>query len=350
MYVLCAISGYSSTDELTDETKRLCDVQPFVCILRITEREFTTSNKITKNITHLIGKALNEFKELKNPEIHDFRYKMGLLGKQISYERQKMTWQEKMLYQFPPRIANTADLPETVRGRLRNDHFVLVAKFENDVTSFTFNVHYHTKPQQLLDTVLNKKALTTNRRHDRYTEYILKISGQDEYLYGDYPLVQFLYIQDTLSRDGVPTVVTQCVHNVQVFEDSICQEEDQPKNLNIQTQTLRKKGRSVSSWNIKENFQLIVKAVNGLNCDTNRTVEIGVQIGLFHGGKSLCEPKKTSETKLCIATANFNETLNFDISVSNVPRMARLCLVIYEIAKNSKGSTARGRRVKDKVK
>lgn len=71
MYVLCSILPEypSCKDELTDETKRLCDVKPFFCIFKITEKEVSTNNNITKNITHLIGKPLHEFKDLKNPEV-----------------------------------------------------------------------------------------------------------------------------------------------------------------------------------------------------------------------------------------------------------------------------------------
>lgn len=262
-----------------------------------------------------------------------------------------MSWTEKLLYQFKPRIAASRDLPETVRGRLRNDHFVLVAKFENEETSFTFNVPYHITPHKLLDMVLTKKALTTNKRQDRASDYILKISGQDEYIFGDYPLIQFIYIQDMLSRDGVPTVVTQCVSNVKVFEDDdmlYAIGDDERKDFKqTSTCTLRKKTKYLSSWNIDDRFQITIKSIVGLNCDTNRAVEIGVQVGLFHGGISLCEAKKTTETKLSISTAIFNEKLSFDINVANIPRMARLCLVVYETTKSAKGGGNRGRRIKD---
>lgn len=70
-----------------------------------------------------------------------------------------------------------------------------------------------------------------------------------------------------------------------------------------------------------------------------------VQAGLFHGGKSLCEPQKTHERPVEDSRANFEEKLQFDILVSNIPRMARLCLVVYEISKSSKG--VRSRRLKD---
>lgn len=70
--------------------------------------------------------------------------------------------------------------------------------------------------------------------------------------------------------------------------------------------------------------------------------KVGVQAGLFHGGKPLCESQKTTE-KVVSKDGNveFEEELQFDIQISNVPRMARLCFAIYEMSKTAKGVKAR---------
>ncbi|GAB0088558.1 phosphatidylinositol 4,5-bisphosphate 3-kinase catalytic subunit delta isoform [Sergentomyia squamirostris] len=363
MYVLYALSEFSKPDELTDETKRICDVKPYFCILKISEKQISTNNTLNKNINYLIGKVPHEF-SVKNPELNDFRYKMSLLCDQISQKRQKMTWTDKVLYQFPPRLASSREIPETVRVRFRNDHFVLVAKFENQEaeTSFTFSVRYDMTPHKLLDTILTKKALTTNKQliRDRVSDYILKVCGQDEFLFGEYPLVQFLYIQDTLSRNGVPTVVTQSIKNLSVFEEIIYQAPESLERLNHNnknratlqhhnsTTTLRKKTKYILSWDVEERFTCTINQIKDLNCDINRTVEVGIQVGLFHGGKSLCEPKQTSERILnADGCVEFDETLTFDIFVHNIPRMARLCMVVYETAKSAKGGGVRSRRIKE---
>lgn len=66
------------------------------------------------------------------------------------------------------------------------------------------------------------------------------------------------------------------------------------------------------------------------------------QAGIYHGGKSLCEPQKTKVAVVSsVGEAQWDEELQFPIKVSNVPRMARLCFVIYEISK------AKNKRRKD---
>ena len=44
-------------------------------------------------------------------------------------------------------------------------------------------------------------------------------------------------------------------------------------------------------------------------------------------------------------SCEWEEDLTFDLQVCNIPRMARLCLVVYEISKTAKG--VKSRKVKD---
>lgn len=70
--------------------------------------------------------------------------------------------------------------------------------------------------------------------------------------------------------------------------------------------------------------------------------QIGLQAGLFHGGKSLCESQKTKEIIVSSdGSCEWEETLKFDIKVRDIPRMARLCFVLYEISKTAKGLKSR---------
>lgn len=80
------------------------------------------------------------------------------------------------------------------------------------------------------------------------------------------------------------------------------------------------------------------KNINGFVCFE----QIGVQVGLFHGGKILCQPQKTSDKMITEKLeCNIDETLIFDIQVCNIPRCAKICFVVYEVTKNSKGGKVR---------
>ncbi|PSN34153.1 hypothetical protein C0J52_10044 [Blattella germanica] len=343
-YVFACINSMAENEDLLDESRHLSDVRPFCSVLRLIERK---GDKAENSLNIQI--SLHEFDSLKNPEVNDFRWKMRLLGDEIARDRQNKSWLEKMYYQFPPRLAATSDLSPNISSRLREGNFVLVTKFENTETAFTFNVHYTMTPYELLRTILNKKAITLNSRGEHPADFVLKVCGQEEYLVGDYPLTQFVYVQDMLARDGVPTLVTVSVNSVLVDVDNVYENpEDEIKHTRPSPSTLtsRKKGKHVSSWTINEQFTFRITAISRLNCDVNRTVEVGVQAGLFHGGKSLCETQKTSEKQVSKdGGCEWEEDLTFDLKVCNIPRMARLCLVVYEISKSAKG--VKSRKVKD---
>lgn len=73
---------------------------------------------------------------------------------------------------------------------------------------------------------------------------------------------------------------------------------------------------------------------------------MGIQAGIFHAGKSMCECQKTSEQTVSKdGEASWKEELTFSLEVYNIPRMARLCFVIYEISKTAKG--LKSKRLKD---
>ncbi|XP_076669715.1 phosphatidylinositol 3-kinase 92E isoform X4 [Andrena cerasifolii] len=352
-YVFSCINSNSEAEEIRDETRRLCDIKPFCAVLKIVEREGVKSDRnLDSQIGLLIGKGLHEFAALKNSEVNDFRWKMRVLGDEVAMARQKKSWMEKVRYQFPTRLAPTAAIPKNIECRLKDGNIVLVTKFENTETAFTFQISHTTTPYQLLVSILNKRA-NTLMSFGHPNDFTLKVCGQEEYLIGDYPLIQFSYIQDCLAKDVTPTLVTSSRDSVSVDQESSMENAEadalQRTRPSFSTLTLRKKGKHISAWKIEEPFAFTVNGISRLNCDAaHRTVEIGLQAGLFHGGKSLCESQKTKETIVSSAdgSCEWEETLKFDIKVRDIPRMARLCFVLYEISKTAKGLKSR-RLVKD---
>lgn len=72
-YVIKAIKSPNALlEEITDESQRICDIQPYFALFRISERPENESEDVNlnKNINSLIGKKLDDFKTLKNPEVN----------------------------------------------------------------------------------------------------------------------------------------------------------------------------------------------------------------------------------------------------------------------------------------
>lgn len=118
-------------------------------------------------------------------------------------------------------------------------------------------------------------------RGERPGDFILKVCGQQEFLIGEYPLIQFTYIQECLSRDSAPVLLVLSVENVPTDKENAFEnpEADTLKRArpSFSTLTLRKKGKHISVLKIEDQFMFNVNGISRLNCDAaHRTVEVNL--------------------------------------------------------------------------
>ena len=69
-----------------------------------------------------------------------------------------------------------------------------------------------------------------------------------------------------------------------------------------------------------------------------------MRAGIYHGGEALCDIASTrpeSGSNPC-----WNQFLDFDLNMIDIPRMARLCLVIFGVYGSAKKSRKRVKEVK----
>ncbi|XP_072379318.1 phosphatidylinositol 4,5-bisphosphate 3-kinase catalytic subunit beta isoform isoform X3 [Diabrotica undecimpunctata] len=365
VYIFTYINSMAEREKLNDESRRLCDIRPTGAILIVSEcRGEKADDTLNISIGHLIGKRLQEFDSLNSSEINDFRFKMRRMGDELAQHRSKQTWVDRLKYQFPPRLLHESYVLEQAIKR----HIKIATKFDHEYdfyekknekeimqSSYTFNVPAVIKPKKLLEMFLSKRATTLNIRNERVSEYVLKVCGQDEFLIGDNKIIEFQYVQDCISKNIMPTLITLHIDKVPVFKSNDYESLEIFENKKFHsagfgsTNTLRKKKNSLSSWSIQDNYLVKVCTVCKLNCDLKKTSEIGIQAGLFHGGKSLCQPKKTLDCSIDDKyECSIDTELVFDIDVCNIPRNAKLCFVVYEVNKYAKGTKTK--KTKDSSK
>lgn len=75
------------------------------------------------------------------------------------------------------------------------------------------------------------------------------------------------------------------------------------------------------------------------------SLQLVVQAGLFHGSELLCKVVTTSEVTVC-SEPLWDQKLEFDINVSDLPRMSRLCFALYAVIEKAK--KPRGTKKKNK--
>lgn len=74
-------------------------------------------------------------------------------------------------------------------------------------------------------------------------------------------------------------------------------------------------------------------------------LQLVVQAGLFHGSELLCKVVTSSEVTVS-SEPLWNQKLEFDINVADLPRMSRLCFALYGVIEKTK--KPRGTKKKNK--
>ena len=74
------------------------------------------------------------------------------------------------------------------------------------------------------------------------------------------------------------------------------------------------------------------------------SVQVGVRAGIYHGGEPLCDITNTRAESG--SNPAWNQFLDFDLKVADIPRMARLCLVIYGVTSSAAKKSKKKKEVK----
>lgn len=182
-YLVNGISDYN-IEQYTDETKRLNEVQPYFGLLSLGERtdtsSFSSDYELTKMVSDIIGKSFDHQRTQVTPEVDHFRRKVTVICDNIKMDRSKYSWQQRLLYEHPLRLANSTSMPELIRQRHPTSAFLIVVKNENDQSTFTLSVLEHDTPYALIENTLQKMNRSQMKINDRANDYILKVSGLAE--------------------------------------------------------------------------------------------------------------------------------------------------------------------------
>ncbi|XP_030897646.1 phosphatidylinositol 4,5-bisphosphate 3-kinase catalytic subunit delta isoform isoform X1 [Leptonychotes weddellii] len=335
-YVFTCVNQTAEQQELEDEQRRLCDIQPFLPVLRLVAREGDRVKKLVNSqISLLIGKGLHEFDSLHDPEVNAFRTKMRQFCEEAAARRQQLGWEAWLQYSFPLQLEPSARSWGAGTMRVPTRALLVNVKFEGSEESFTFQVSTKDVPLALMACALRKKATVFRQPLvEQPEDYTLQVNGKHEYLYGSYPLCQFQYICSCLHSGLTP-------HLTMVHSSSILAMRDEQSDPAPQVQKPRtkpppipmKKPSSLSLWSLEQPFR--VELIQGSKVNADERMKLVVQAGLFHGNETLCKTVSSSEVSVCSEPV-WKQRLEFDINICDLPRMARLCFALYAVIEKAK--------------
>ncbi|XP_006001345.1 phosphatidylinositol 4,5-bisphosphate 3-kinase catalytic subunit beta isoform [Latimeria chalumnae] len=339
-YMFECVNQTAVQEELEDETQRLCDVRPFLPVLKLVTRNCDPAEKLDSKIGVLIGKGLQEFDALEDPEVKDFRSKMRRIGEAKMQTLQSLSWVDWLKYTFPPELEPT--VPDNLQDKLYGGNLVVAIHFDTCQDVFSFQICPDINPVKLNELAIRKRLTIHGRENDEINarDYVLQVSGRLQYVFGDYPLIQFQYIRNCVMARTLPQLtLVDCSNIKKIFEQEMNaigaavsrKASNTPVPLPPKQRTLSQMSQSVCD--INSPFKIVL--VKGTKVNTDETMKVQVRAGLFHGTELLCKPVVSSE----ISGKNdhlWNQTLEFDISVCDLPRMARLCFAVYAVMDKTK--------------
>ncbi|GCC34161.1 hypothetical protein chiPu_0012634 [Chiloscyllium punctatum] len=272
-YVFTCINHTAEQEELEDEHRRLCDVRPFLPILKLVAREGDREEKlINSQISLLIGKGLHEFDSLHDPEVNEFRGSMRQFCEERAEERQRFSWQHWMEYSFPRDLEPIPEVPDnSITRKHSNRNIVINVKFQYTEESFSFQISSQAPPALLMKLAVKKKA--TVFRHkvvDDAEDYTLQVNGTEDYIYGNYPLSRFKYICNCMSSNLTPHLTMVHYSTIKSFQDeqfsslgqiTKARPHSKPPPLPV------KKQFGTSLWNLEKPFMISLISGSKVNAD-----------------------------------------------------------------------------------
>uniref|UniRef100_A0A8D0DEF2 Phosphatidylinositol 4,5-bisphosphate 3-kinase catalytic subunit beta isoform n=1 Tax=Sander lucioperca TaxID=283035 RepID=A0A8D0DEF2_SANLU len=295
-------------EELEDETRRLCDVRPFLPVLKLVTRSCGRAERLLDSkIGVLIGKGLHELDAINDQEVKDFRSKMFRLSEERMQQVQMMTCTEWLQACFSPQLEPLAGTAITDGLNDRPADLKVIIHFDQS------QVPSSCIPSDLMELAV-KKWLTTHAPEEEVWlgQYILRVSHCLEFLCGEQPLIQYKYIRTCMQAKESPHLTLVHTSTVKgMFDKEISA---------IRAVVSRKSSNPPLPLPPKRRVPTVSSVINS-----------HWQAGLFHGTELLCKPAVSSESSGRSDHTWKDSTLEFDLSVCDLPRMTRLCFAIYAV-------------------
>ncbi|KAG7461411.1 phosphatidylinositol 4,5-bisphosphate 3-kinase catalytic subunit beta isoform [Solea senegalensis] len=325
-------------EELEDETRRLCDVRPFLPVLKLVIRNCGRAERLLDSkIGVLIGKGLHELDAINDQEVKDFRSKMFRLSEERMQRVHAMTCNEWLQACFSPLLEPVPATPVTDGASERSADLKVIIHFEQSQDFAVLKVPSSCPTMELMELAVRKWLTTHGPEEEAWTtQYILRLSRSLEFLCGNHPLIQYKYIRTCLHSKECPRLTLIHLSTVKaMFEKEISTigavVSRKSSNPPLPLPPKRRVPTQVQTcvWDVSTPFKIVL--VNASKVNAEETAKVQVRAGLFHGTELLCKPAVSSESGGRSDHTWKESTLEFDLSVCDLPRMTRLCFAIYAL-------------------
>lgn len=273
---------------------------------------------------------------------------------ELSFTRRKLTSprreaiksRDDKLYATEPWIS-LAPLPEEQQDKVSRPLTVMFHYMSK--LSFSIDVELKAKPSILVQ-YFKEVAAKQGIDCDTTDDFVLKVLGREEFLSGDYALSNFLWVRHCLkTNEKLHLSVISVMH----LSDDTVKFVDWPLFDNSSGQfsshdDLCLEGRDlddiymISLWDCNRNLRVKLLGFDIPNLPSECPQHVYVNVSILYGDKVLSSA--VSNSKAFTDEVLWNEWLEFDILLRDLPRGAKLAFTINEAppgSRDSKNSTTK---------
>ncbi|XP_066295841.1 phosphatidylinositol 4,5-bisphosphate 3-kinase catalytic subunit alpha isoform-like [Branchiostoma lanceolatum] len=341
MYIFISITQEAEKEEFYDETRRFCDLRLFQPWLKVTEPRGNREEKILNSeISLAISMPVTEFGTVKDPEVMDFRRNILTTCQQSVTERDSDGLSGQSLYVYPPIIETDPSLPKNLDAKLDIGHIIVtiwVLTRENERQKYTVKVSKSSLPEDVIAGAIKKKTRTMGLTPEQQQQciegyqssYVLKVCGAEEYMLGRYPIIQYKYIRMCLSRSRFPNLMLMSKEGV--YSSLPASTFRLPSYARRGSSAVLNPANGTAQIRCIYDIQspLRIKILCATYVNVKEHDKIYVRSGVYHGGEPLCTPVNTN--RVPCSNPLWNEWLEYEIMIPDIPRSARLCLSICSV-------------------
>ncbi|KAK6488070.1 phosphatidylinositol 4,5-bisphosphate 3-kinase catalytic subunit gamma isoform [Huso huso] len=288
------------------------------------------SEQYQRYLNYLIGYDVTDVSNVHDDELEFTRRKL------LTPRLIELANRDPKLYSMDPWIT-PKPLPEYILNKISNNNILVVIHRGN--ASQTIKVSIEDKPDQILQNfftkIAKKKPLLGISEEDSELDFVLRVCGRDEYIYGDNPVKNFYWVRQCLKNaeeihlvlESAPDPDQDVVHKEDwSLVDDCTGVAGSHEQLTIEEKD-HEKVFTISLWDCNRKFRVKVLGIDIPMLPRNSELIVFVEASIFHGQQLLAQQRTSS--KPFTEEVLWNSWLELDIKIKDLPKGARFSLQVY---------------------
>ncbi|XP_063073169.1 phosphatidylinositol 4,5-bisphosphate 3-kinase catalytic subunit gamma isoform [Engraulis encrasicolus] len=297
-----------------------------------------------KYLNYLIGYDVTDVSNVHDDELEFTRRKL------LTPRKIELSDRDAKLYSMDPWVT-TKPLPEYLMGKISNNNMLVV--IHRNSSSQTIKVSIDDTPVQVLQSffikVAKKRSLFDIPEDVSEADYVLRVCGREEYIFGNYPIKDFHWVRQCLKNGDEIHLVLEAppdLESDEVQKEDWLQVDDctgvagTHEQLTIDERD-HEKVFTISLWDCNRKFRVKVLGIDIPVLPRNSELIVFVEASIFHGQQLLAQERTTP--KPFTEEVLWNMWLEFNIKIKDLPKGTRLNLQVLcgkaqtQSAKSSSG-------------